>query len=274
MSDQDLALEGEENELPEGEENSEGNEEENEGGEERSELELEAMAMGWSPDGAKEGRKSISAEEFIDRKPLYDKAHKTDRAMKRLEEQNKAITAHLEMVRKNMVESKVEVLKSRKRTVLEEQDDGWTDEVMQIDEDIVKAGQEEEIVVPETVDNSAYDQWLDNNQWYENNTEMKAYADKYGAGIFAQNPDAQLVDIYEEVAKEVQVRFADQFSSNRKRTSPVEGSRHRGKATVAKYTVKDLDDDAKSIMNNLVKAGVMTKAEYISDLEKTGYFNS
>jgi len=27
-------------------------------------------------------------------------------------------------------------------------------------------------------------------------------------------------------------------------------------------------------MNNLVKSGVMTKAEYIADLEKTGYFNS
>jgi len=271
MPDLEPVLEDEEDLLPAGEENNEGDE----GGEpEYSEAETEAMSMGWSPDGAKEGRDNLSAEEFIGRKPLYDKMHKTDRSMKRLEEQNKAITAHLEMMRKNQVESKMDALKSRKRTVLEEQDDGWTEEVMQIDEDIVKAGQEEEIVIPETVDNSAYDQWLDDNQWYENNTEMKAYADKFGAGIFAQNPDAKLTDIYEEVAAEVKERFSDQFVTNRQKKSPVEGSRPRSRATAAKYSVKDLDDDAKSIMNNLVKSGVMTKAEYIADLEKTGYFNS
>ena len=68
--------------------------------------------------------------------------------------------------------------------------------------------------------------------------------------------------------------FKDQFNPPQKRQgSPVEGSRPRSKAKAAKHTVKDLDDDAKMIMTNLVKAGVMTKEEYIADLEKTGYFN-
>ena len=268
MPELDAALEGEENLLPEGEESNE-----DEGGEpEYSEVETEAMAMGWSPDGAKEGRKSISAEEFIDRKPLYDKVHKTDRNMKRLEEQNKAITAHLENMRKHQVEDKVETLKSKKRAVLEEQDEGWTEQVMKIDEDIIKAGQEEEIVVPDVATNDAYDTWLDQNQWYDSNTDMKAYADRLGAGIFSQNPNADLKTIYEEVAEEVRIRFPDQFVTNRQKTSPVEGSRPRSTAKAAKYTVKDLDQDAKEIMTNLVKTGVMTKEEYITDLEKTGYF--
>jgi len=84
----------------------EGGKEEDQGPE-FSEVEQDAMSKGWSPDGV-EGKPNLSAEEFVARQPLYDKLHKTDRAMKRVEDQNKAVTAHLEMMRKNLAEDKVE----------------------------------------------------------------------------------------------------------------------------------------------------------------------
>jgi len=236
---------------------------------EPSEVETEAMSKGWSSEGV-EGKRNLSAEEFLDRQPLYDKMHKTDRAMKRVEDQNTAITAHLEMMRKSLSENKVDSLKEKKREAIENQEH---DEVMRIDEEIIKASQEEEVVIPEeTASNDAYDTWLEQNQWYENNDDMKAYADRLGAGILAQDPNMTLKDVYTEVSEEVKIRFSDQFKAKSK-TSSVESGRPRGRAKVAKYTVKDLDSETQSVMNNLVRSGVMTEAEYLSDLETTGYFN-
>lgn len=239
--------------------------------EEFSEVEQEAMSKGWSSEGV-EGKPNLSAEEFVARQPLYDKIHNTDRKMKRLEDQNKAVTAHLEMMRKNFSEDKVEDLKARKKAILAEQEEGWTDEVIEIDEKIIKASQEEEIVIPEAVDTSAYDSWLDQNQWYENNNEMKAYADRLGAGILAQDPNMNLKDVYEEVSEEVKIRFSEQFKP-KTRNGSVESGRPRSRAKAAKYTVADLDDETKGIMKNLVRSGVMTTEEYLTDLETTGYFN-
>lgn len=263
----------EENILPEGEEETilpEGEEEGNllEGEDEPNEVELEAMSKGWSREGI-EGKRNLSAEEFIDRQPLYERMHKTDRAMKRMEEQNQAVTQHLEMMRKSLSEDKVDSLKAKKREALEESDH---DEVMRIDEEIIKASEVEEIVVPEVVDTSAYDTWLEQNQWYDNNDEMKAYADRLGAGILAQDPAMSLKDVYSEVTDEVKVRFSDQFIT-KPRVDSVEGGRPRGRAKAAKHTVKDLDSETRSVMNNLVGMGVMTEAEYLADLETTGYFN-
>jgi len=248
----------------------EGGKEEDQGPE-FSEVEQDAMSKGWSPDGV-EGKPNLSAEEFVARQPLYDKLHKTDRAMKRVEDQNKAVTAHLEMMRKSLAEDKVENLKARKKEVLAEQDDGWTDEVIAIDEKIIKASQEEEIVVAEVVDNSAYDVWLERNQWYENNNDMKAYADRLGAGILAQSPSMDLKDVYQEVEDEVKLRFSDKFKPV-SRQSPVDSGRPRSRQKDAKYTVADLDEETKGIMGNLVRSGVMTAEEYLTDLESTGYFN-
>jgi len=260
----------EENELPKGDE--ELDDELPKGGEEEfSEIEQEAMSKGWSPEGV-EGKPNLSADEFVARQPLYDKLHKTDRAMKRLEEQNKAVTAHLEMMRKSLSEEKVEDLKAKKKEVLAEQEEGWTDEVIAIDEKIIKASQEEEIVIPEAVDNSAYDVWLEKNQWYENNDDMKNYADRLGAGILAQNPNMDLKSVYQEVEDEVKIRFSDQFKPA-SRQSPVDSGRPRSKSKATKYTVADLDEETKGIMNNLVHTGVMTTEEYLTDLETTGYFN-
>jgi len=265
MSDQDEVVV---NEEVDGVIEEEGTEEVVEELDEPSETELEAMSKGWSREGI-EGKRNLSAEEFIDRQPLYERMHKTDRAMKRLEEQNQAVTGHLEMMRKSLSEDRVDSLKAKKREALEERDH---DAVMRIDEEIIKAGEVEEIVVPEVVDTSAYDTWLEQNQWYDNNNDMKAYADRLGAGIVAQDPNMPLADVYKEVAEEVKVRFADQFVTKPK-VGSVEGGRPRGRAKAAKHTVKDLDSETRSVMNNLVGMGVMTEAEYLSDLETTGYFN-
>ena len=54
------------------------------GGEDYSDVELEAIEHGWNPDGV-EGKRNLSAEEFMDRKPLYDKIHATEKKLRRLE---------------------------------------------------------------------------------------------------------------------------------------------------------------------------------------------
>lgn len=50
---------------------------------EYSEIELNAIEKGWNPEGV-EGKKNLSAEEFLDRQSLYDDLHSLKRQNKRL----------------------------------------------------------------------------------------------------------------------------------------------------------------------------------------------
>ena len=114
-----------------------------------TEEEEKAIARGWNPEGV-EGKRTLTAEEFNDRQPLYDEIHKAKRATKKIADKQAALVAHLEQIRRGQVEDKIDRLKKDKREALEEQDH---DKVMEIDEEIVKAHSEEPIVHQE--DNTA-----------------------------------------------------------------------------------------------------------------------
>ena len=54
-------------------------------GVEYTEAELEAIEHGWNPDGA-EGKRNLSAEEFMDRQPLYDDIRSLKKQTRKLQD--------------------------------------------------------------------------------------------------------------------------------------------------------------------------------------------
>jgi len=237
--------------------------------EELSDIEQEAISKGWNPQGV-EGRRNLTAEEFLDRQPLYDKIHKSDRAVKRLQEQQEALMKHLEMLQNNVVDRTVEDLKRQKKEALEEEDH---DRVIEIDEKIIKAREAPEPPKP-TQSTEVFDTWVEENTWYEQDAKLRRYADAVGAE-YAQQYGEITPALLNKIALEVKETFPDKFNGTRTRPSPVEGAqRGRGKARAAKYSAKDLDEDARNVMRTLVRNGTYSnEQEYISALEKSGYFS-
>ena len=237
-----------------------------------NDVEQEAISRGWNPDGV-EGKRNLSAEEFLDRQPLYDDIRSLKKQTRKLQEGMEAAMKSIQGARKNEREKVLAELKAQKRDALEDED---YDAVMEIDEKIADAKAEKD----EPIINEEYINWVEDNDWYESEPEMKEYAEMIGAGYFQKNPSASPKTIYEYVAKEARKRFPDYFDGGevdeyddepeekpaprRRKASPVEGARKaRSKRGSSRHSARDLTSEERSIMRTVCRSANLTEAEYL-----------
>lgn len=228
-----------------------------------SDVEIKAIEMGWNPEGV-EGKRNLSAEEFVDRKELYDSIHSLKKQNKRLEEGYEALRKHYEHVETRTREKVVEELKAKKKLALEEED---YDAVIAIDDQIAEEkARKVEMVEEQDNVSPVFEEWVEKNPWYNQESEMKAYADMIGPGMLQKNPGWSQEQFFDAITAEVKARFKDKFENTRRqRSSPVEGATRSGSKGNAKYSEKDLPDDARAIMRTLVRNGDTTKEKYLEE---------
>ena len=240
----------------------ENNEGEEEGGEvQLTEIEQEAMSHGWKPDGA-EGKRTLTAEEFMDRQPLYDEIHSLKRQTRKLQEGVSALTKHQDHVRKQEREKTIQELKQKK---VEAMDAGDNALVVDLEDQIQDTKAEAKVV--EEPSNDDFEEWIDNNTWYNQDSAMKSYADTMGKGYSSLHPEKPLADVYAYVTQEVKARYPDKFAgSKRGRQAPVEGaSKGRKVGKQPKYSTKDLPEDARDIMKTVVRMTKgMSEQDYVN----------
>lgn len=239
-----------------------------------TEIELEAMEQGWNPQGV-EGKRSLTAEEFLDRKPLYDKMHKLEKRLKEQDKKFEAMQQHEKMVRDRMHQEHLAELKAAKKEAFERFD---YDAVEKIDEDIHQAKREYEKVaepnlVPVENIQAKVEAWAEKNNWYNEDRILRSYAIGEGQNFKAENPGAPFDEVLEHIEKSVKKEFPEKFQNmSRTRPSSVEGSAMGGRrapATPKQKTVKDLPEEARDVMKTLVRAGAFkTEQDYVND-----YFN-
>ena len=225
---------------------------------EYTEIEVEAMEHGWNPEGV-EGKRNLSAEEFMDRKPLYDEIHSTKKQIKRLQEGMDALKAHHEKVAELERAKALDYLKNQKKIALENED---FDAVLDIDD---KIAEQKAVTAAAPASNSVFEAWVEDNGWYNQDSELKEYADMIGNGYAASHPKKPLTDIYEYVSKEVKSRFPEKFGNTaRSAPSPVEGGSKR-RTTSRKLSARDLPEDDYRIMKTIVRAGGITEEQYLKE---------
>lgn len=241
-----------------------------------TEIELEAMEQGWNPEGV-EGKRTLTAEEFLDRKPIYDRLHKQDKTIKDLRKGLEAMQQHEKMVRGRMHQDHLAELKAAKKEAFERFD---YDAVEKIDEDIHQAKVEyDKTAAPAVPVVSAADiqatleVWVEKNTWYTEDKVMKRFAEGEGQDFRKENPDASFDEVLDHIAKVVKKEFPEKFQNmSRTKPSSVEGSATGGRrvpATPKQKSVKDLPEEAVSVMKTLVRAGAFkTEQDYVND-----YFN-
>lgn len=226
---------------------------------EYSEIEQQAIANGWSPEGV-DGKRNLSAEEFMDRKPLYDDIHSQKRKIKRLEEGIEALKQHNKVIAEKEREKAIRELKAAKKVALEE--DNY-DAVVEIDDRIAEARTSK----PEEASNEIFNEWVENNTWYSQDVELREYADLIGTAYYTKHPTMSVDKVYEYVAKETKARYPEKFGVERKaQPAPVEGA-NKGRVgrSKQKYSVRDLPDEHLHIMKSLVRNNVMSEEEYLKD---------
>ena len=244
----------------------EGGEEYVEESPELSEIEQEATLHGWKPEGA-EGKRTLSAEEFMDRQPLYDDNKSMKRQIKRLQEGMDALKTHQGKIRADERTKVIQELQQAKVRAMEEEN---YNAVVQIDDKIAETRAEAQADVLEPVTNNAFESWVEGNDWYNQDPEMKEYADMIGNGYASQNPNKDLSDVYEIVTKEVKQRFKHKFQNPLSDTSsPVEGAR-RGSTTSSKLRASDLPEMDRQIMKSIIRAGGITEEEYLKEYAELG----
>lgn len=239
-----------------------------------SEVEQEAMALGWNPEGV-EGKRNLSAEEFVDRQKLYDDIRALKKQNKRLSGDVENITKYQERREKQVREDErnklLETLKTQKVQALQEED---YHKVAEIDDQIAdergKAAQEakeEEAQVRET--SPEFDSWVEGNSWYNQDIDLKVEADMLGEKYWRENPEKNLEDVFEYVGKTIRKLNPDKFENQRRKApSAVESSENRAPRakSKAKYKASDLPQEEQAIMRTVIRATKgMTEERYLKE---------
>jgi hypothetical protein len=236
---------------------------------EYSDVEQRAMAQGWVPEDQYTGHgKWRSADDFLDRGELFAKIDEQNRRLKTQEETAQQFKKHLERVRKTEYNRALATLRAEKKSALIE---GDADAVVDVDEKIetLKAEfqQEEQAaarqVPQEAPPNPVILAWMNRNPWYNTERAMKIFADEVGTELAAKgmlNPK----EILDEVERRTKKEFAHKFTNpNRSKAGAVEGGGGKGSTQRDSF---QLTDEETRAMNRFVKAGLMTKEEYIADI--------
>jgi hypothetical protein len=236
---------------------------------EADEVETLAMELGWRPKGEFDGDEFVSAKDYILKsRDIQDtmRTHNKDlkRKLSELDSSVAELKSHNERVYKAEVSKLKSELKTLKKEKVEAISEGDVDRVDALDEQI--DGVKEAIKEPpnKSASNPEFDEWVAENEWYKKDLEMAQYADV----IADQHQGAPFGRMLKLVTAKVKEMYPEKFEKTKQPPgSPVEGSTKR--TVTSKFTEADLTPAQKDIMNQFVRQGIMTKKQYIADIEKT-----
>lgn len=232
-------------------------------------IEAEARAQGWVPKEEYTGdpEKWRGPKEFVERGELFGKIDHMGKELKETRKALKMLQDHHTKVRETEYNRALTELKALQKKHLEEgNSDGYLETTELLTD--LKAEQKAREVVQQNVPNQPdprFINWVSANKWYEKDAEMRKYADTLGAGYAASNPGIDPEEVLQYVTKEVRTRFSTKFvNPNREKPSTVEGA-STGAANKSSF---ELTDDERKVMNTFVRAGVMSKEDYIAQVKQ------
>lgn len=254
--------------MPEGEEPVQEQNEEVQS--EPSPIELEARAHGWRPEeefkaeAKNQGKKWRTAEDFMDRKSLFDKIESVHQENKTLKKGITNLSVHYQNVEKAAYAKALAELKKERLQALEDADlvraETLRDEMDEV-RDKMNAVQPPVTVQEPPAELVA---WKQENDWYQRDDVMTTYADGLGQKLLSEGkPPSQIL---KEVERKVRENFPEKFRNPNKDTAPEVVSSGR-RATAASGGFR-LTADEERILTTMIKAGApITREDYIKDLK-------
>lgn len=233
-----------------------------------SDVEVVAMEHGWKPKeqfDESTGKKWRSAEEFMDRKSLFDKIEEQHKRIRTMEQGLKSFAEYNANIEKAAYDRAIADLKAERKAALREEDLVRADEIQdKIDELKEQKPQAPKIAPPELPEPVI--QWKQKNDWYEKDDVMTNFADGLGNRLISQGvpPSEVLV----RVEREVREKFPNKFRNPNKSTAPQMETGNK-KPTSATDSFR-LSEDEERIVTTMIRAGSpITREEYIAQIKKT-----
>lgn len=250
----------EENQAPEGQEEQP----------QLAPIELEAIEHGWKPeedfkaDPKNEGKKWRSAEEFMDRKSLFDRIEVGNHEVKQLKKTLQQLSQHHANVEKRAYEKALADLKAERKAAIADNDMARAEELRDEMDDLrdkinevkppvdIPAGPPPELIEFKT-----------RNSWYQRDDAMTRYADSVGQELFNQGLPPHKV--LEGVEKRTREAFPEKFRNPNRESAPemVPSGKRAGTTTGFRLT-----DEEEKIVKNFVATGIMTRDQYVAELKK------
>lgn len=238
-----------------------------------TEEQQQAMDKGWKPEGA-EGKRTKSAEEYLDAAPLYERLHSSEKKVKDLE----AGFEHMRQMNEAQVERAGEQAREElKRQMKEAVEVADTDRAMELAEELTKVDAPKEEPKSDTPEyDPAFTDFVAENTWYDPNSEdydvdKAMYANQLGDayGPLIKSGKKTVAEMLGEVNTKVKEKFKA-TNPKRNKAAPVASSTPASKGEVKKQGLKDLDLSQQEyrIVRNMINAGQMTEEEYMKDYIK------
>jgi hypothetical protein len=243
--------------------------------EESNPVREKAERMGWVPENDWTGNPDdwVPEDIFVVKAPLEQKVNGMNKAIEGRDKNIAALSGQVKELMDLMSKNEIKNLSQQRKAALEDDDlekvDDFNDQITEVKAKS-KRVEQQQMTPTESLTVSNFKQ---RNPWYENDNELRTFADSFASSIASQRgglDDNGLI----EVEKAVVRAFPEKFkNSNRGNASNVESGKQQRRTPQAKHTTRDLDDDTYRVMRTLVKDGaVKSEQDYIKQLEDIGYF--
>ena len=250
---------------------------------ELSEPEQQAFKEGWRPKDEYKGEESkwIPADEFMRRKPLFEKidslkseTYTTRKELQNIKKTLDSLAQHHQKVRETEYNRALADLKTERKIALNERDieavevieeklDALKEDKTKFEQQIRAERQVKVAPTPEFVD------WVKDNGWYHTDKEMHDFADSIAASHLSKNPASSPKEIFEYVNKQTKRAFPDSFKQEQRnsRPSPVDSGDNGSRPSSRENEFK-LSPEEDEVARRFERSGIMSRKEYAIELRK------
>jgi hypothetical protein len=235
-----------------------------------SQVEVEAREHGWKPkeefeaEDKNAGKKWRSAEDFMDRKSLFDKIDERNHEVKQLKKTVHQLGQHYTQVEKAAFQRALDTLKDQRKEALENNDLVKAEEIRdEMDEVKQKLATPTQIAPASNEPPQEFVDFKAKNTWYQRDDRMTRYADALGKELFEKGYTPR--EIMREVEKDVRDTFPEKFRNPNRDTAPEmvpSGKRTSGNTG---FRLTEAED---KIARNFAASGIMTYDQYVADIKK------
>jgi hypothetical protein len=223
-----------------------------------SPVEQQAIELGWQPkeqfesDPKNEGKRWRSADDFMDRKPLFDKIDSQGKELKQLKQAVSSLADNYKKADELAYKRAIADLKAQKVQALEE---GNHAAVVEIDDKISELKTQPQPTQAQIT--QEFLDWVDKNEWYKTDKEMRSIADGIGLSLAKEMTPAE---VFVELPKRMQKIFPEKFGKSRVPPAPEGGSARKPNGKDAEALLSPMES---RIMTTIVNTGAITKDEYL-----------
>ncbi|MDH5426189.1 MAG: hypothetical protein OEY29_14465 [Gammaproteobacteria bacterium] len=230
-------------------------------------VEEQAAAMGWREDGKNKFGQTVSAEQFIQEKPLYDTIGKLKSTLSRLDTQVLELQSDNKKIVTASLKEKENLLAQLAEAKEKALNDFEPDEVRKIDKQM-ETVREDIASTPKVNISPYYKAFLEENSWDEDPDDPRTMAALTIAGRFNQaNPNASDKDLYDHVHKTIREKFPEKFEEKKPQQKVTAANKRSTTSSVKnkKITLADLDPEEARIVRNMMEMTGKTEEEYMKN---------